>query len=255
MAPKISVKEGFSSNVLIRRCPADTKRFINDKGFALCCKGQVESGHCNGETICSLSESAGNIPTCSAWYSAYLVERGTSLCPASAPNYYENLNGTSGCTAGSLTSEGNAPADTSSHSCILYGNTTEDTGKMDSCLNVKYLADSMCFTGDSLAAKKSLVEKDGGKKPALVSCSYGNAQSLDESTGSCFTDESIIRNKIAMIDAKNVATGANASINEWKATSADWDPMYKMNFCSVVQRFKVSGVGSCEDLKTMKVFN
>jgi len=254
--PNLPVKEGFDnpSNIQIRTCPVNSKRFINDRGFSMCCKGQIEAGHCDGEQICSLSEAVGNIPTCSTWYAAYLLERGTGLCTEDKPNYYENLDGSSGCTSGSLTPAGDASANPSSQSCIIYGNTIDDTGKANSCLNARYLETSMCFTNNSPAAKKSLIEQSGGSKPALVSCSYGNSASLDETTGTCYTDNSIVRNKKALITEKNVSTGGNASVEGWKETSATWDPTYKLNFCSVVQKIKLSGAGTCQDLMTMPVF-
>jgi len=94
----------------------------------------------------------------------------------------------------------------------------------------------------------------GETLPALVACSYGSSQTLDETSGTCYTDDSIVRNKTAVIAAKNKATGGTGGIEEWKATSADWNPTYKLNFCSVAQISKLSGSSSCQDLATMKVF-
>lgn len=256
-APKTAGSASAAAmGIQLTTCPAKSKRYINDKGFTMCCNGQVESGHCYGESICSLSESAGNVPTCSEWLAAYLAEKATGVCPCAMPNYYLKPDGSVGCTDGKLTAVADAPADpTTSKTCVVYGDPVKDAGKLDSCLNAQYLESSKCFTNTAYTAKKALVQMGGSEQPALVSCAYGNGGALDESSGTCYTDDSVVRNKSALIAKNNITTGANDSITEWKSTSADWDPMYKLNFCSVVESYKLAKTqGTCDTLKTLVVF-
>jgi hypothetical protein len=257
----VPVKEGFEdtptiTGIQITTCPVRSNRYINEMGFTVCCDGQVESGTCNGETICSLSETFKNVPTCSDWYAAYLKERGYGKCSGSTPIYFENPDGTSGCTDGVLTPAGDAPADPdTAATCKIYDTEIDNMGKLDSCLNAKYLESSVCFTDGNSPVVTSLIEMGGGKQPALVSCTYGNTSTLDQTSGVCYTDDSIVRNKKAQIDAINKTTGGHQTISEWQATSSEWDPMYKLNFCSVVQKYKVSKTTTCDLLSGLAVFN
>jgi hypothetical protein len=258
--PDTNVKEGFevistASGIRVTTCPKKFRRYINDRGFTMCCDGQLESNTCHGDAVCSLSESAKDVPTCSEWYAAYLKERGKGKCPAALPFYWENDNGESGCSE-KINSDGNSPAEpTSPANCLVYPDEVRNMSKIDSCLNQTYKESAVCFTDPGITATKTLVPMGDGKQPALVACQYGTPGLLDESSGTCYTDESIVRNKKATIDAQNTVTGSTTTVAEWKATSADWNPLYKLNFCSVVQKYKVAKTASvCKTLSNDTVF-
>jgi len=258
--PDISVKEGFevtstASGIRLTACPKKFRRYINDRGFTMCCDGQLESNTCHGDAVCSLSESAKDVPTCSEWYAAYLKERGKGKCPANLPFYWENDNGESGCSE-KINSDGNSPAEpTSAANCLIYPDEMRNMSKIDSCLNQTYKNNAVCFTDPGITATKSLQPMGDGKQPALVVCQYGTPGLLDETSGTCYTDESIVRNKKATIDAQNTVTGSTTTVAEWKATSADWNPLYKLNFCSVVQKYKLAKTASvCKTLSNDTVF-
>jgi len=258
--PDEKEKEGFevsstASGIRLTSCPNKFHRYINDRGFTMCCDGQLESNTCHGDAVCSLSESAKGVPTCSEWYAAYLKERGRGKCPENLPFYWENDDGQSGCSE-KITPEGNAPAEpTNPENCLIYPDETRNMSKIDSCLNQNYKNNTVCFTNSGISAIKSLLSMGDGTQPALVACQYGSAGVLDESSGTCYTDASIIRNKAATIDAQNKVTGSKTTVDEWKATSATWNPLYKLNFCSVVQKYKLSKEASvCKTLSTDSVF-
>ena len=258
--PDPNVKEGFevistASGIRLTSCPKKFRRYINDRGFTMCCNGQLESNTCHGDAVCSLSESAKDVPTCSEWYAAYLKERGKGKCPANLPFYWENDDGQSGCSE-KIMPEGNAPAEpTNSANCLIYPDEPRNMSKIDSCLNQTYKNNAVCFTDPSITATKSLQQMGDGTQPALVVCQYGTPGLLDETSGSCYTDESIVRNKAATIDAQNKVTGAKTTVAEWQATSADWNPLYKLNFCSVVQKYKLAKTSSvCKTLSNDAVF-
>jgi hypothetical protein len=258
--PDTNVKEGFevittASGIRVTTCPKKFRRYVNDRGFTMCCDGQLESNTCHGDAVCSLSESAKDVPTCSEWYAAYLKERGKGKCPAALPFYWENDNGESGCSE-KINSDGNSPAEpTSPANCLVYPDETRNMSKIDSCLNQTYKESAVCFTDPGITATKSLQQMGDGKQPALVVCQYGTPGLLDESSGSCYTDESIVRNKKATIDAQNTVTGSTTTVAEWQATSADWNPLYKLNFCSVVQKYKLAKTASvCKTLSNDTVF-
>ena len=127
--------------------------------------------------------------------------------------------------------------------------------QIDSCANQKYKNDAVCFTQAGITATKSLQPMGNGTQPALVVCQYGTPGVLDESSGTCYTDDSIVRNKEATIQAQNKVTGSTFTVAEWKATSPDWNPLYKLNFCSVVQKYKLAKTASvCKTLSNDAVF-
>jgi hypothetical protein len=258
--PDTNVKEGFEvvsteSGIRITTCPKKFRRYINDRGFTMCCDGQLESNTCHGDSVCSLSESAKDVPTCSEWYAAYLKERGRGKCPANLPFYWENDSGESGCSE-KITPDGNAPAEPmSSANCLIYPDALRNTSKIDSCLNQTYKNDAVCFTDPGIRVTKSLQPMGDEKQPPLVVCQYGTPGLLDESSGTCYTDDSIVRNKAATIDAQNKITGSTNTVAEWKARSSEWNPLYKLNFCSVVHKYKLAQTASvCKTLSNDGVF-
>lgn len=223
-------KEGFvdasiqTNGIQLTACPASSNPFINENGDTLCCKGLVSDGKCSGEQICSLSGSQGK-PSCSEWYAAYLQETGRGRCPPTLPNYFENESGIKGCTNGPLNKQGTAPATSSSRKCMLYASMADHNEKMDSCANVKFLDEAVCFSGSN--AGKTLVATERGKPP-VVQCSM-----VDPTTKtpiSCTTDASYARYKETTND------------RDWKTkvNNAKGDDVYrKLDFCSVAFKYKV----------------
>lgn len=196
--PVIKTEEGFdiaynTDGITLTSCPKGTKQFVNDTGHTICCDGQVDSGWCNGDSICSLSEGTNNIPSCSQWRAAYLKDKGRSRCPTSMPKYYEHTTG-AGCTSGSLNADGSWPlndpnpnykkgieaftdsAPPQNKKCILYENLQDNIGKIDSCENVKLLEKTRCFTDTSIESTKEL-EITNGVNPPMIKCKVTNIPS------------------------------------------------------------------------------
>ena len=253
------MKEGFASSsatqtdqgLKITTCPAKSNRFINNLGVSMCCDGQVNSGICSANVLCSLSESSKGVPTCSTWYANYLQARGKGKCPPSLPYYFESMDGKRiGCTSGVLSSLGDAPQKASDPKCMIYPTQKLNMARKDSCLNVKFLENSHCFGKalNHIDTQKTMFETMFDL-PTIIMCSYGDRKTYD--FGTCYNDEGILR---AVKSILNMA-GNPMTINEFKATSAGWDPMYKLNFCSIANRYKLQKTLPFEGLKKAKVFD
>jgi hypothetical protein len=233
------------SGIEISTCPADTKSFIDKKGFTLCCEGRATSDTCHGNILCSLSESVRNIPTCSTWVEAYMKERANGRCPASMPNYFENGK-IMGCTSGPLKRDATGPADiTTSKTCHIYPEQVDDEGKLDSCTNIKLLDSTLCFQTSKINSEKQLVSVSNETLPALVSCKYGDI--TDGTAGICQDDASVVRNMLAQLKD-------SAKLSGWKASSGSWDPIQKLNFCSVIEKFKILKTHPFTDLPVYNIF-
>ena len=259
--PDTNVKEGFeitstATGIRLTACPKNFRRYINERGFTMCCDGQLESNTCHGNAMCSLSESAKDVPTCSEWYAAYLKERGRGTCTADLPFYWENDKGESGCSS-RITPEGNAPAEpTNSENCLEYANDEQKKkSRIDSCQNRSYLNNSVCFTTAGITSTKALVPLRDGTLPPLVACHYEIPGSLADKSGMCYTDNSIVRSMEAKIAADNLATGATTTLNEWKATSSSMPLLEKLTFCSVVEKYKITETSAaCKTLGEYSIF-
>lgn len=238
------VEAVIPNGIQISTCPAGTKSFIDKKGFTLCCNGKTTSDTCFGTVTCSLSESAKNIPTCSKWYSAYLKERANGRCPASMPNYFETCEKI-GCTSGPLKPDASGPADTLSATCFIYPSQQDDESKLNSCTNIQLLDSTLCFKTATMNAEKQLVSVSNETLPALVSCKYGDI--TDGTAGICQDDASVVRNMLAQVKDTSKLSG-------WKASSASWDPIQKLNFCSVIEKFKILKSRPFTDLTTYAIF-
>ena len=228
------VSEGFTTNdIEIRTCPSNNPAekssvFINSVGHNLCCSGLVESNKCIGDVICSLSEGTQSIPTCTEWYRTYLEEKGALRCPKDLPNYFEKLPN-AGCTSGSRTKDGTAPLTSTQPYCNIYAKKADNESDIDSCFNKKLLDESVCFDTPGVKSTKRLMYNGKGN-PATVQCSY-----IDSSGNSytCTTDSTMQR-----LVAKNLPAGQ--TIAEWKAGSANWDFLYKLQFCSALEKYKIT---------------
>ena len=238
------VKEGFLSStqddIRLTSCPADYKQFINNDGQILCCDGEANAGKCSGKTVCSLSEGAGGIPTCSTYYTAFLDEKGRNKCPPSMPNYFESKDGkVRGCTSGKRKPDGSGPLESKTKFCKLYTSQREDEGKADSCTNIMMLDKTICFPGTSVKTDKTLSEVLGGFLPARVQCSFGDP-SL-KTAGTCETDQSMDR----FMNSIYTLLGIRGS---WKDGFMRWDPLDKINLCSLTQKYKIDKTISFQDL-------
>ncbi len=221
----------ITDDIQISTCPADSKSFIDNLGRTICCEGSIENGTCNGRAICSLSESAKGLPTCSEWYSALLTERGRDRCPPSMPNYYEG-----GCTAGRRKADGSGPANPGIKFCKFYTTKTDDESKLDSCSNVKMMDQTICFPNTALGVSKSLVNiRKDNSYPAVVQCSYA----LGNNSGNCYSDNSMKR----LFDYE-VSRGER-SANYVR----DLEPMYKFQWCSKHKKVAIDKLSTIDDLK------
>jgi hypothetical protein len=238
------VHEGFMSaltdDIILTACPATTTSYINSKGQTLCCDGNVVGGTCSGLVACSLSEETNGIPTCGTYMAAVLEQKGRKRCPPSMPNYYENADGTvQGCTSGRRSPDGTGPASaTSGTRCTLYSQEIDDIGKVDSCTTMKLLETSMCFSREIDGVTMKLVESEG--TPALVQCTYKTSTSSPPET--CITDSSLERYMDYL------------QIKGWRESTATWDPLQKLQFCSIAQRYAIDKTLAFEDLPKVSVY-
>jgi len=237
----------------ITTCPASSMVYNNNKGQMVCCKGMVQTDKCIGETICSLSEKMTMIPTCTEWYKAYLLERGRGKCPVTMPNYFENSDvSVRGCTSGDLNKDGSGPLKPADPHCNIYNTQQEDDGNIDSCTNIKMLDSVVCFKNSNIATEKTLTSVLNGLLPVMVICKYGDKNTGN--AGTCTTDESTVRFVKGIYDLIAKYTGKQMSISDWKNGSAGWDPIDKLTFCSVTEKYKINKTVAFMDLPKLKVF-
>jgi hypothetical protein len=238
--------EGFigssQDDIHLTSCPADYKQFVNNDGQIQCCDGTPNSGKCSGKVICSLSEGQ---PTCSAWYTAVLDEKGRNKCPPSMPNYFESKDGkTKGCTSGKRKPDGSGPLETSAKFCKLYTSQRDDEGKVDSCTNVMLLDKTVCFPGSSVKTDKNLSSVLNGFLPARIQCSFGDPSI--RTAGTCETDQSMDR----FMNSVYKLLGIQGS---WKDGFMRWDPLDKINLCSITQKYKIDKTIGFQDLPNVGI--
>ena len=234
---KGSSEEGFVSStkddIRLTSCPADYKQFINNDGQVLCCDGQPNAGKCSGKTVCSLSEGGGGIPTCSTYYTAYLDEKGRNKCPPSMPNYFESRDGkVIGCTAARRKPDGTGPLITSAKFCKIYTSQRDDEGKLDSCTNQVLLEKSIAFSGKGLIPKYNLISW-GANKPAVVQVST----LLNNMPITCYTNSSLERFYDKEYNSRS-----------WRDTFNRWAGDGKLNFCAIMEKYKIDKSIRFEDL-------
>lgn len=244
---KESVKEGFvetrplnTLGISISTCPVKSTSFVNTNGDTLCCEGTVSNGQCIGRELCTLSTSASGYPTCSEWYASYLQNKGQGRCPATMPNYFELNETNKGCTDGQLNARGTAPANARARRCTLYASMADANEKLDSCANIKYMDEAVCFPGSRIQARKSFLRTERGKPP-VVQCSM-----MDPTTNrpiTCTTNESFARYKEATGD-RNWKEKENRTKNL----------LDKLTFCSVAKVYKLDKSKSMKDLAREVVF-
>jgi hypothetical protein len=215
--------------------------------------GDVTSDKCKGETICSLSEATGNLPTCTLWFETYLLQRGRGRCPRSMPMYFESADGkVKGCTVGRLNKDGSAPATVNQKKCVIYPNKMQDDGQVDSCTNYKLLENTVCFPGSDIPHDKELVAVANGWLPALVQCKFGDI--TRRTAGVCQTDSSMIRFMTGLFTLINQWMGTKYTVNEWMAGSKTWPSYEKLDYCSITKKVKIDKTVDLADLKGVAVF-
>jgi hypothetical protein len=235
---QMKVQEGFiasrQDDIRLTSCPADYKQFINNEGQILCCDGTPNSGKCSGKTLCSLSEAGGGMPTCSAWYTALLDERGRNKCPPSMPNYFESKDGKlKGCTSGRRKPDGSGPLESTMKFCKLYTSQRDEESKLDSCTNQMILEKSNAFSGKGFIPKYNLVSW-GKDLPAVVQV----AAFTGGAPINCYTNESLER-----------FYNTTWKSNSWKNSFTTWSVDSKLNFCSILEKYKIDKTIRFEDLK------
>lgn len=246
-------RQASASGLNITTCPAGSKSFIDTNGRTVCCMGDVVSEKCVGETICSLSEETIGLPSCTTWYESYLREKGRGRCPRSLYNYFESDDGkVKGCTDGRLKADGSGPASQDQKKCILYLTQQQDLGQLDSCTNQRLLENTVCFPGSNIPTDKSLVSNVNGWLPALVQCKFGDI--TRNTAGICQTDDSMLRFMKSLYDIVNQWLGTSYTVDQWKASSKSWDPLDKLNFCSVTKKYKIDKTLAFADLPGLSVF-
>lgn len=238
--------EGFQTqdeqenlDIHITSCPADTVSYVDGGGRTVCCDGTVADGKCSGAKVCSLSEPISGLPTCSIWLDAYLENKGAQRCPTTMPHYFENkAANTSGCTGGDRNTKGTAPL--SAKFCNLYVSEEDSLLKIDSCENQKMLENAKCL---SVQTTKSL--SDRGDIPPLISC-IGMDNSLTPLN--CIDDASAARTY------DYTTKKYNPSLANWREQSVGWGALWKISFCSAVQKVKIDKTLSLSDLESYKLF-
>jgi hypothetical protein len=72
--------------------------------------------------------------------------------------------------------------------------------------------------------------------------------------GTCQTNDSMIRFMKGLYDLINQWLGTSYTVDQWTSTSRGWDPLDKMNFCSVTQKYKINKTIGFKDLPGLAVF-
>jgi len=239
----------YSTNdISIRTCPSNTKSFINSQGFTLCCEGTLSGSTCKGTEVCSLSGNSLGLPTCSVYYGSYLEQKGALRCPPSMPNYYESADGSiSGCTSGKRTPTGTSPASPADKQCKLYTKEEDEMGSADSCTNIKLLETTNCFSAGTQNSSKSLLQF---WPTPIVQCSYTDAR-IDPTPHTCMEQSSLLRYFQYL---SKLYPEWSSWYNSWTQNSASWDPMYKIRFCSVMEKYVVNKTITFNDLPKISVF-
>ena len=249
-------QEGFigsgqlATDIVINTCPSDTTSYVNTNGQTLCCDGTPSGGKCNGKAVCSLSEQSSGLPTCGQYLSAKLDQKGGLRCPPSMPRYFESKDGSvKGCTSGNRLPDGTGPASSNNKYCNLYSQELDDLGRADSCTNVKLLDNTQCFTRNIAGTSKKLLELPifNTFLPALVHCSYGNINT--GVAGTCISNNSIDRFMDFLENSFRLT-----QLSGWRSSTAKWDPLQKLQFCSIAEQYSINKTLKFEDLPKVSVY-
>ena len=158
--------------ISITTCPPGSVSYITSAGNTNCCDGDLVNNTCNGNEICSLSPSIpGGLESCGDWITKEWFKRSNKYCPPTLPYYFGTLSrapGSEGCSASVSTSDGAAPQDTRQEQCKIYGNMTDELGKVDSCFNANARDKIQCPQPNST---KSMISY-GSSTPVILMCNY-----------------------------------------------------------------------------------
>ena len=131
---------------------------------------------------CSLSVSRSDPSSCSQYYLALLNSKAATRCPATMPNYFQNINYSNnvdkslrGCTKGLRTADGKSPASGDSR-CTIYTSQKDDLEKLDSCTNIKRLQSAQCFSSGVAGVTTALKANTHGSP--LVQCTFSQIESV-----------------------------------------------------------------------------
>lgn len=134
--------EGFAiqrystESLTIETCPLDTKEMNVQKGLTVCCTGDKIDEKCSAKSICAKSPNEDGIPICVDYWRSYFQTKGNDLCPATMPNYFEdvrNPRSLKGCSASGIQTNGRAPTNVAMKRCRIYQTEAENRSKADSC--------------------------------------------------------------------------------------------------------------------------
>ncbi len=230
------------SDIHLTACPSGASSFLDSAGRTLCCAGPIVGGKCSSIPLCSLSEAAEGVPPCNEYLAALLNDKGLKTCPASMPNYYEDLEASpprKGCTAGPRTADGKGPKNPSAAFCVMYSQETDELLNLNSCTNQALSQTTKCFSRPVDGLQTTLVPN--GKAPALVQCSY-----RDPSTSllrTCFSDESLSR-------AFDYEVAKGTRTKGWRESLSAED---KLLWCSKHQKVYLDKTKSTADLKNESI--
>ncbi len=174
--------EGFESSTYsvqsleINTCPSYASEIQTAKGSTDCCQGDAVDGKCNGVTFCTKSPAYVGVPSCVDKWRDYFKDKGTNFCPATMPNYYEDITNTSaqkGCSAGPILKDGKMPTDGTAKQCKVYVSEELNKTLADSCYVEKLRSKVQCpvVNGNSPEATLYLDDRDK-RKFGLIQCQY-----------------------------------------------------------------------------------
>lgn len=145
--PFLNLSMSGNSPVEIRMCPKSSSAIQTAVGNTDCCSGDLMNGKCNGKTIATLSPEHDSIPSIIDFWKKYFLDKGKEVCPPSMPNYFEdvaNPDGSKGCSASIVTTDGKQPTDSRSQRCTVYPHSHSNETRSDSCYLIKQKDSIVC---------------------------------------------------------------------------------------------------------------
>jgi len=191
------ISEGFQgeeSDISMTSCPPSS-----DPDEATPMKAQISPGttqtwclDIDGTKKCSLSVSPKDPSSCSHYYKALLRSKATTRCPASMPNYFQDLkfsnnvdSSVRGCTSGARTPDGKSPASGGKH-CTIYTSQKDDVEQLDSCTNRKRLETAQCFSSTVAGVKTELKPNTYGSP--YIQCTFSQIEQVQTGTNTVDTN-------------------------------------------------------------------
>lgn len=169
--------QAYSVNDLdINTCPSFADEIQTAKGSTDCCQGDMVDGKCNGTTYCTKSPAYAGVLSCIDKWRQYFKDKGLNFCPATMPNYYEDIENPQsqkGCSAGPIMPNGKIFTDASAKQCKIYTSEDDNKTKIDSCYVEKMRSRVQCpiVNGNSPEATLYLDYPDRTKF-IVIDCRY-----------------------------------------------------------------------------------